>query len=143
MLLNTHISEYHDLIVDGKQFDNVRGIKGFYLPVPKLNSIIFVTDEKDYSITFHVYNLGTRQDIPIRSPSSLFGRTIGLPPPKESVDVDAHGNIVLITDTGATDYPTKEIVVLDLSRKAVVKKGLLYFDGAGNSMGEHDYQPPQ
>lgn len=53
-LLFVHVDAVNILVVDGKRFENVRGIKGFYIPIPELVSILFVEDKRDYSVTFHV-----------------------------------------------------------------------------------------
>src|SRR6266849_3756445 len=63
--LNPHVGFQNVLIVDGKRFENVRGIETFYIEVPQLDAILFVVDEKDYSVTYHLYKMDKREDIKI------------------------------------------------------------------------------
>src|SRR5689334_19616986 len=76
-LLNPHVSEIRRLTIDGKRFEHVRGKAPFYTTVPLTNMIVFVVDEKNYSITYHVFNMDSNTDIAIPSLGSIFGYDIG------------------------------------------------------------------
>src|SRR5436305_750923 len=52
--VNPHVDAVKVLMVDGKKFEGVRGVSKFYIPVPQIDSILFVVDEKDYSVTYHI-----------------------------------------------------------------------------------------
>ena len=51
-LVNPHIDKVNVLVIDGRRFENVRGVEKFYLVVPNMNAVLFVVDEKDYSVTY-------------------------------------------------------------------------------------------
>jgi len=139
--LNPHVSDVNILIIDGRRFKDVRGLKKFYMTVPGTNSIVFVTDEKDYSVTFHVFNMDTDEDIAIPAHGSVFGQTIGSPKPEDSVKAGDKGKIVLSTRFGP-DVITDAIVELDLVRKVIVSKKTFYYDKTGKVIDEYDHIPP-
>lgn len=152
-LMFPHISPVNVLTIDGKRFEHVRGEKNFYLPVPQTNAIVFVVDEKDYSITYHVFNMDTDTDIPIHARSTLFGQNIGSSRPQDTVEVDksAGGRLVLCNlDQDAKStlqsltnlYSVKALYYLDLNKKTPVAEKTFYYDKAGNVLLEHDYPPP-
>src|SRR5258708_6664499 len=58
-LLNPHVSTVNVLIVDGRKFEHVRGLERFYLSAPRAPAIIFMADEKDYSVTYHIFKMDT------------------------------------------------------------------------------------
>jgi hypothetical protein len=135
--------DVNELIIDGRRFDHVRGIKKFYLEVDKLPAIVFVVNEKDYSTTFHVFRMDTDEDIAIRADSSVFGQTIGSAHPRDSVELASDGKVILSTfDTDVKNAdPTskvdaiKSIFYLDLQKKAVVARKTLYYS-ADKLIGE-------
>jgi hypothetical protein len=155
MLSNIHISPVDVLIIDGKRFENVRGMSKYYLQVPNTNSIVFVTDDENDHPTYHIFNMDTDEDIEFHSQdsSSRFGRHFGSPnsSPRESVAVDDDGMIVLcILDTnipgllspGVSFNSAKELYYLDPKKKAIVADKMFYYDSAGKVIDENDATPP-
>ena len=126
-LINPHLNKVNVLIVDRHRFEYVRGEKPFYLPVPKYNAILFVVNEQDknYSVTYHIYKMDTKEDIMIRVSSlTTFGNSIGpsfSPETRDSVKVGEDGLVVLCAviscspDTKVYDY-------LDLTKQRVVAR---------------------
>jgi hypothetical protein len=150
-LLSLCPTDVNILVVDGKRFERVRGIKKFYLPVPGTNAIFFVVDEKDYSVTYHFFNMSTDEDIAIHCKSSYFGRTIGSPNCNETINRDSNGNISLckIEQGGGSVLPelanlatTKWLCDLDLKARRVTSQKSLYFDRNGKLLSEYDESPP-
>jgi hypothetical protein len=144
MFINPHVSEINVLIIDGKRFEHVRGVKQFYLPVPETNAVVFVADEKDYSVTYHFFNMDTDEDIAIRAPSSLFGHSIGFSPTRDSVTKVADGIATLcnISSDARSALPElanmrscKAIYSLDLNKRTVTGK-ILYIDKDGKIIEE-------
>lgn len=140
------------LTVDGKRFENVRGIKKFYLPVSGTNAIVFVVDNKDHSITYHVYNMDAKEDISIPAPgSSVFGYNIGSTNSQNKDTVLWTNDIVILcnVDKGArSTQPSlaslntvKSLYYLDVRRKAVVEEKTLYYDRRGTLLLECDNPP--
>ena len=76
ILSKTRGPGYHtDLTVHGKTYKYVRGEEPFYIKVPELDSILFVTGEQ--AATFHLINLTTRHETRIDGGNSLVGNWIG------------------------------------------------------------------
>ena len=76
ILSKTRGPGYHtDLTVQGKTYKYARGEEPFYIPVPQLDSILFVTGEQ--TATFHLINLTTRLETRIDGGNSPFGHWIG------------------------------------------------------------------
>ncbi len=119
-------SPVHVLKIDGKRFENVRGKKKFYLTVPKTNAIVFVVDEKDYSITYHYYNMDAKEDVVIHtSDISLFGQAIGTSHPEyreDTVAVAENGRIVLCTIEPDSKTAEKSFVYLDVNKKEIASE---------------------
>src|ERR1700733_433940 len=145
--INPHVSPVNVLIIDGKHFIHVRGLKSFYLQVPNTNSIVFVSDETDYSVTYHVYDMNTDEDIAIHSHSSmsLFGTTIGSANPRDTVTVRDDGIILLsnLDKDAKSTLPelanlncVKQIIYLDLNKKAILADKAFYYDKAGQLIEE-------
>ena len=73
-----HVGQYFYLTVDGKTYKNVSGSAPFFLDVPELNSILFVTgDETHGNVKFHIVNRETGHEIVISGAQSHFGADIG------------------------------------------------------------------
>ena len=108
------------LIIDGKIFKGIRGSAPFYLGIPELQSILFVTQDSNQKVTFHVFNLQTRQSIDIDGQGSGFGRDIGANrKPGEAftdyIQSSVRNKIVLVKDTGSW----KEIMTLNLDSRSM------------------------
>jgi hypothetical protein len=154
MLLNPHVSEISVLTIDGKRFENVRGFKPFYLRVPATNMIVFVSDEKDYSVVFHVFNMDTDEDISIRASSiSSFGREIGSSSSFacDSVEKMDGGQIILCNDDKdakstllslSTLYEVKSLVFIDLGKRALVADKTIYYDKDGKILDQREAKVP-
>jgi hypothetical protein len=131
----------NELKIDGKRFDHVRGERGFYLQVPHTNAIVFVVDEKDNSVTYHIFNMDTDEDIAIHARGSIFGYNIGYTnDQRDSVEVGDDGNIILCNiDKGAKSTLSslanldsiKSVYILNPSKKTVVVKKTFYYNKAG------------
>jgi hypothetical protein len=75
--LLVHVSVPTYLTVCGRTYSGVRGVAPFYLEIPELDSILFVTEDKADNVTFHVLNLKTEREIAIDAGNSIFGGHIG------------------------------------------------------------------
>ena len=139
-LINPHVSYVNVLTIDKKRFEHVRGVKRFYLPVPQTNAIVFMVDEKDYSVTYHVFNMDTDEDIAIHAQDSVFGQSIGSSRPQDAVEDVRDGRIVLSTRSGPNTI-TKTLIQLDLTKKAVVAEKTLFYDQAGKVIRQQDRSP--
>jgi hypothetical protein len=124
------------LTIDGRQFDHVRGISNFYLKVPGTNAIVFVTDENDHSVTFHVFMMDTDEDIAIRELGSEFGQSIGSPRPRDSVELTTNGIVILSTldndvknnNAESKVDAIKSLVYLDLQKKSIIARKTEYYN---------------
>jgi hypothetical protein len=139
--LNPHISTLNVLIIDGKRFEHVRGVKQFYVPIPKINSIVFLVDEKDGSVTYHVLNMDTGEDISIHARGSVFGQSIGSSRTQDGIEDMKDADLVLSTRSGPNTI-TKTLIHLDLKRKVVVGETTLFYDHSGNVISERKASPP-
>jgi hypothetical protein len=152
-LIFAHVGPVNVLTIDGKRFEHVRGINTFYLPVPQTNAIVFVVAEKDFSITYHVFNMDNDEDIAIHALSTFFGEDIGFSRPRDTVEIDktGAGRLVLCNlDQDAKStlqsltnlFSMKSLYYLDLNKKAVIAEKTFYYDKAGSVLLEHDATPP-
>ncbi len=148
--INPHISPVNVLIIDGKRFEHVRGLKTFYLRVPNAPSIVFIVDEADHSVTYHIFNMDTGEDAVVRARSSAFGESIGSDRLCDSVSVGDDGTIVLSTlcEQAQSTLPQLSNVktlkisyYLHLKKKTVTRKRAIYYDEAGKSILERDTVP--
>jgi hypothetical protein len=148
--INPHVSDVNVLVIDGKRFEHVRGLKKFYLPVPQLNAIIFLVDEKDYSVTYHVFKMDTDEDIAIPARGSLFGQTIGSANPQDSIEKVDDGIVVVCNlDRGAkSTLPSladldsvKSLYFIDVAKRAIVAQKTIYIDKAGKVIMERHTSP--
>ena len=147
-LINPHLNKVNVLIVDGHRFEYVRGEKPFYLPVPKYNAILFVVNEQDknYSVTYHIYKMDTKEDIMIRVSSlTTFGNSIGpsfSPETRDSVKGGEDGTIVLCAIIISSKDTMKVYEYLDLTKRRVVVTKLITYDKTGKIIKERDDIPP-
>ena len=72
-----HLNQEFYLTVNGKTFRDVRGTVPFYLEVPQLHSIVFVTGKMDCPSIFHVYDLQSKQEKTVESGPIGFGWDMG------------------------------------------------------------------
>jgi len=117
----------NELTIDGHRFEHVRGVKKFYLQVPQTNLIVFVVDETNYSVRYHIFNMNTDEDIAIRDEGSDFGRTIGSPNQHDTVSLGEDGKVILSTydgdvrnnNTNSTYDAIQTLCYLDMKGKAI------------------------
>src|SRR5690606_38398288 len=55
--LAVHLSKPKYITIDGKTYEGVRGLPPYYLEVPELNAILFVTEQRSHNVVFHLLNL--------------------------------------------------------------------------------------
>ena len=139
-----------ELRVDGKHFEHVRGYNRFYLQVPHTNMIVFVVDEKDYSVTYHIYNMDTREDIAISARESSFGQTIGEAHSEDAIEDSGNGNILLsrCEHGGKSTLPSlanmdsiKFLYHLNLHTRSIVAEETLFYDKTGKVILKRDASP--
>lgn len=130
--LAVHSGSENFIRVDGRIYRRVRGLPPFYLRLPLLHSILFVTDVGNDRVDFHFVKLESWTEVIIHGERLSFGGHIGDPNPPGSaytdyVDKEAAGEIVL-----ATRYPhARTRVFLDLPARKVTKVDYDEFDDEG------------
>jgi hypothetical protein len=114
----------------------VRGVAPYYLRIPELNSILFVTESPsgDHAV-FHILNLVTKEEVDIQGRDLHFGGAIGgpVPPDKSSGDYIEHaekGKIVL----AMRRLDWKQIAVLNLDAKSIEGTETFHYDTNGNTV---------
>ena len=129
---NVHGSKTTSLKLNGKTYDGIRGTPPYYLEVPELNSILFVTEGRSGNVFFHVVNLQTREEIKINANESGFGGNIGLvvKPGEDGSDYveKVESNRICLSKRS---FNWKETTVLNLDARAVERLETLYFDANG------------
>lgn len=155
--ISVHESPVHVLMIDGRRFEGVRGFKPYYLRVPESNLIVFVTDDwhsPDPKTVWHVFNMDTDDDIAV-SHSSLsgFGDTIGFSGGSDHdfVEKTGDGQIVLCCDDKnavsvlpslSTLYEVKNLVYIDLAKRALVAEKTVYYDKDGKILDQRYAKVP-
>lgn len=127
-----HLSKPKYIEVGGKTYTGVRGLPPYYLDVPQLNAILFVTQQKNYNVIFHLVNIETKYDVQIDAGNSGFGWNIGsgrTPGDKYTDYVESvHSNRMRLA-TRSGDW--KETLELNLITKLIERRETLYFDAVG------------
>jgi hypothetical protein len=135
------------LFVDGNRFEHLRGSKPFYLEIPKINSIVFTSEQKDDTVVCHIYNMGTKTDSVIEI-GTTFGQTIGSPHPKDNVDVATNGLVALcnyttdakpVTPENSNIFSIKTIELINLDQKIITERKTSFYDKTGNLIREDDW----
>ena len=135
-----HLEEVNIITIDGRRFEHVRGLSRFYIPMPQINAILFLTDEKDHSVTYHVFKMDTGEDIPINAKLSVFGFHLGSTNVRDFIQQVSSCEVVLYNvDKGAKSVLPElsnldriiTFYYLDLNKKVATDK-TLYYDKAGN-----------
>lgn len=72
-----HLSSENYLTINGKTYRHIRGNGPFYIPIPKLNSILFISGQVDQAATFHLINLRSHAEKIICGGPETFGWDIG------------------------------------------------------------------
>jgi len=115
MLINPHINARHQIEINGKKYSNVRGGSKYWIGIPEIQSILFIVDEQDYSVSYYIINTHTGKEIHISGKHSLFGNTIGN---QDTIDrIDSVTNSVIVAETLFKDMSVK--YYLDLDAKTV------------------------
>lgn len=130
--LAVHLSKPKYLTIGGKTYTGVRGLPPYYLDVPELNAVLFVTEQKNHNVVFHVVNLETKRDIQIDADSSGFGRRIGSGGKAGDPGTDYIEGVQTkrITVT-MRSLDWKETMVLNLATKSIERRETLYLDASG------------
>ena len=127
-----HVSRPQYLTIGGHTYRGIRGTAPYYLDVPSLNSIFFVTQGNNYWVTFHVFNLVTKEDIQVEAGTSGFGWGIGGNRKAGDKYTDyiegvASNRLALTIRSGSW----KETMVVNLTTKVIELRETVYFDSAG------------
>jgi len=133
---NLHGEETVTLKVHGKNYARVRGSKPYYIPVPELNTILFVTADQKEDSTLHVFNLGTKTDHPIPLGGLGFGSNIGQEqfgkkkgdPFTDYVENIQTNSIVIVTRS----LRWKEATLLNLNSGVVERKETWLYSANGD-----------
>jgi hypothetical protein len=140
--LNPHVDLVNVLVIDGKRFEHVRGVAKFYLPIAKLDSILFITDESDYSVTYHILNMSSRENVAIPAHSSVFGRCIGEANSCDTV-VEASSEQIVLQDRASDASGAFETrIYLDLKQRKVVAENFSSYDPQGKLVNFYEGAPP-
>jgi hypothetical protein len=130
--LAAHSSSPRYLIVGGHTYRGVRGSPPYYLDVPALNSILFVTGAVGGDTTFHLVNLMTKEHIEFDGGTSGFGGMIGAnrkpgDPFTDYVESASSNKVILSKHTSGW----MERTVLNLETKSAERGGTVSFDANG------------
>jgi hypothetical protein len=142
-LLNPHYDAPQFLKVRGHTYRNVRGLPPCYLPIPELDSILFVTQAYHQDILFHIFNLKTDKELEINGKYGTFGghigsrQTNGAPYTEFIESADSHFVVAvsIYPDARKSYYlnlPSRKldkIVYEKLDSNGKVSKRLVYVDG--------------
>jgi len=127
-----HLSTAKYLTIYGKKYVSVRGSPPYYLEIPKLNSILFVTENPKHQVTFHIVNLQTKESIEIDGEGSGFGGDIGsgqTPGDRYTDWIDSVNSNTITLATRSDEL--KVFTVLNLTTKLLERTEVLYFDKNG------------
>jgi hypothetical protein len=127
-----HVSAQRYLSVQGQTYRGVRGLPPYYLEIPELSSILFVTEYPKEKVTIHVHNLKTKEDIAIDGQGTGFGGGIGSglkagEPFSECVERVEPGRITI----SKRSLNWKETKVLDLRSKKIESEETFSYDANG------------
>jgi hypothetical protein len=138
--LAVHSGPENFIRVGGRMYRGVRGLQPYYLRLPLLKSILFVTSAASDAVEFHIVKVGDWTEVKVRGEKLSFGGHIGDPDPPGSpytdyVEKESAKELVL-----ATRYPhAKTRVFLDLQAKTVTKVDYDEFDEAGRLKAHRVY----
>jgi len=139
-LISVHSAPQNQLKIGGKVYPNVRGLPPFYLNIPQIRSILFVTSEDQSGMVFHIVNTNTWEEISIFGAKSSFGWEIGFPTNRSSYAdfvESANSNVVIAVST-YTD--AKKVYYLNLSSQKLDKMVYDEFDAGGRIKKEDVYK---
>lgn len=135
--LNVHGGDTVYLRVGGRSYRNVRGTKPFYLELPQMHSILFVTEGQPYKVTFHIVDLENKKEIDIDGDGSGFGWDIGsgrTAGAKFTDYVERVGTNEVVVATRSGRW--KSVYTLNLKTKLLERTDTFYY-GEGGQVTNH------
>ncbi len=131
--LLVHVSKQQYMVINGKTYAGVRGMKPFYLRIPELKALLFVTEGSEYGETFHIINLQSKKEIEIDGGTAGFGRDIGSgrkpgEPFSDYIESVASNKVTIATRS--LDW--KETWLLNLDSKRIERAETFDYDQSGN-----------
>jgi hypothetical protein len=127
--ISVHSSSPNYLTVFGRTYRDVQGLKPFYLDIPSLDSILFVTGDDDQ--TFHLVNLRTKKHSSVHTSKTSFGAHIGSNRPPGEPYVDFVESVTNNSVVVATQYPNgKKFYFLDFGAGTLDR--IVYDEYKGN-----------
>ncbi len=131
-LYAVHHSPPKYLTVKGKTYVNIRGMAPFYLTIPQLNSILFVTETKSSEIVLHIVDLASGQEIAIDGVLSGLGHGIGTgrKPGERGTDFieRVEGERLVIV---SRSFDWSETIVVNLKARSVERVDTYDYDSGG------------
>ena len=130
---NSSESTIHSVEFSGKKFPEVLGYPPYYLEVPQLGSVVFVTRlGSGGSNIIHILNRKSGQDVQIPTIAD-FGRSIGLTNGafQEYIERVEPGKISVASESGAGTV-MKTVFHLNLQTAAMDSRDIYYYDSRGN-----------
>lgn len=138
--LAVHVSKPQYLTIQGKTYEGVRGLKPYYLDIPQWNSILFVTEDSKYKVTFHVVNLKPGNETQIDGGTSGFGWAIGSGRKAGEKGTDYIESVESNKLTIATrSLNWKATALLDLATKSVEREETFYYGESGQVTNREVY----
>jgi hypothetical protein len=129
---NVHGSKGTFLTFDGRTYEGVRGTPPYYLELPELKSLLFVTEGRNGKVVFHVVDVQTKREVSIDGDDSGFGGHIGSEVKPGEIGSDyvekIEGNRIWISKRS---FNWKETTVLNLDTKSVERLETIYFNASG------------
>jgi hypothetical protein len=136
-LISPHTGGWYYIKVNGETYKKVRGVAPFYLMIPTIDSILFVTGDEE--TTFHVFNIKSKREISIPGNGVNFGGDIGGPqkPGEPFTDwvENANSNEIIL----AKQYPsigtnpsTRILITLNLREKRIEQVEGAWRDQSGH-----------
>ena len=140
--LAVHSSQPRYITVNGHTYRGVRGSPPYYLDVPALNSVLFVTGDFGGQTLFHLVNLATKEHIEFEGGTSGFGGHIGAnrkagEPFTDYIEGVSSNKVTLVKRS--SDW--MERTILNLESKAIEKGGTVYFDTTGTQSNHEEVGP--
>ena len=132
---NLHGDDSTNLRVFGRLYKNVRGSKPFYIMVPELNSIVFVTQDRKEQRTLHLINLETKKEKSVFLGGLYFGSNIGFEQygrKQGDAATDYISNVGVKTfQINGVSGNWKDVGLIDIESQSVSRKETIYFDKDG------------
>jgi hypothetical protein len=128
-VIAVHSSKPQYLTINGKTYQGVRGSPPYYLEIPELHSLLFVTTDRNRMVKFNIINLSTKKEISIDGDGSSFGWNIGVnrnPGDKLTDYIESSQTNKIIIATRSLDW--KETTILNLDSRSVEKTEILRYD---------------